>query len=382
MNNWADLFRKLILTRYSVFGFFVGALLSISVVISPLVIAPFLLMVTFCRLSIKKIQLYVLILYILMIVWIFACWSLLGVFGKHLIQDCFLITILTTCSLFTYKKSILNGLIFAITPILILDNFSNILQLTTGSDYWGNFISNRDDGSRLLGIFGHSFLSLSILFSFFLLFQAAGYRKIIVFLPIILMLIVGPFRGYVILPLVLLYYKFFNIEWKVLFASSFSIIFLIVLATYFSVKFDVVSSDSGNAFRIFAWEEALRIISFFPILDYQRIPTALPEDFAVTLSNLIEYQIYESFLLQDAVRYGALFVFVKLAFLYLIGSINYRICKNTSDSLLIAKNFIVVFLLIDYALFSYFSTPIVALVAAWILAFQPGMKPLDIHAKA
>lgn len=95
-----------------------------------------------------------------------------------------------------------------------------------------------------------------------------------------------------------------------------------------------------------------------------------------------EYQIYESTLLQDAVRYGALFVFAKLAFLYLIGSIHYGIFKNTANPLLTAKNFILVFLLIDYALFSYFSTPIVALVAAWILAFQPDMKPLDIDAKA
>lgn len=285
MNIWAGLSSKSIFTRYSVFGFFVGALLTISIVIPPLVIAPFLLMITFCRLSIKKLQLYAFILYVLMMVWIFACWSLLGVLGKHLIQDCFLITILTACTLFSYKKSILSGLIFAFSPILILDVFSNALQLITGSDYWGNSISIRDDGSRLLGIFGHSFLSLAILFSSFLLFQAAGCRRIIVFLPVILMLIVGSFRGYVILFLVPLYYKLFNIKWKVLFASSFGVIFSIVLATFFSVKFGIVPIDSGNAFRIFAWEEALRIISFFPILDYQRVPTALPEDFAVTLNN-------------------------------------------------------------------------------------------------
>lgn len=294
-------------------------------------------------------------------------WSIDGI-GKYLLQDLFLISVLAAFSTLKFRKFILYGLILALAPVAILDATSNFLQLTIGTDFFGNKPdAYRSDGVRLVGMFGHSFISLGLYLSAFMLFRATGFGRLISYAPFFLIVIVGSLRGY-IFPLILLAYHFlFRMRWTFVFFASLAISVAVVIATFYVVSSGLQSESSGNAFRIIAWQNALEQIAHQPLFGINVPPPPLPEDFAVTEENLKYYQIYESMLLQDAVRYGLPLVLMKIVFFYYVGKNYYQRCIFRTDSLVEIKNFVVAFLITDYLIFSYFNMPIVALVAGIIL---------------
>ena len=146
------------------------------------------------------------------------------------------------------------------------------------------------------------------------------------------------------------------------------------MGCFLSVSNDLLSGTSGNAFRLFAWQYAITVIQENPIIGIDKVPPPLPEDFSVNEENIIDYQIYESGFLQDAVRYGLPFVFVKLLFLYLIGGIHYEKNAFKGNNLSFAKNLIVALLITDYFIFSYFSMPLTLFIAGSILGTASSQK--------
>jgi hypothetical protein len=352
----------------SVWGATIGALLLLSAFSASAVIAPFLLAITICQVTLNNLRLYVFILWASITVWILAkSWSIGGI-GAYLLQDLFLISVVAAFSILTYRKIVLQGMILALVPIVFFDATSNILQLTIGVDFLGNTPDlYRSDGVRLVGLFEHSFVSLGLYFSFFLLVQAVGQRKPFVYAPIVMMILVGTFRSYIFPPILLVYAILFRMTWRIVFFTSLAIAVAVFVATFLSINWGFLSESSGNAFRVIAWLNAFVEISRHPVTGIEVAPPPFPEDFSATEDNFVKYQIYESMLLQDAVRYGLPLVFMKLLFFYHIGKIHYKKCAPKSEPLASAKNIIVAFLITDYVAFSYFGMPITALVAGSIL---------------
>ena len=364
MNN-----KRRVAKKASVFGGITGALISISIFNTSTIILPFLLAISSCRRKLRKRDLGIFFLWLFIVVWILLKSLAIGGIGTYLLQDLLWITVLATFTLLKIKRFIIFGTLIALVPIFLLDTSCNFQQLAFGNDLFGNIPDSvRGDGVRLTGMVGHSFVSLGLYLSIFLLFQAAGYKKLILNAPIYLMLFVGSFRAY-IFPLILPIYRFlFRKCWSTVFLFSLTIALVVAFATFFSVASGILSESSGNAFRIIAWKAAFEEIAIQPLFGITVPPPPFPENWSLTEHSLSYYQIYESRLLQDAVRYGLPLAFMKLTFFYYTGKSHYQKFDCDSTSLARAKNFIVAFMITDYVMFSYFSMPLVALVSGVILA--------------
>lgn len=361
--------------KWTIWGATLGIFSSLSLLYSHFILVPLLLALTSCKRNVKKRRIYALILYVIIASWIITKWWLVAGLGKHVLQDLFVISILVVFSLLNYGKFILKGLVFIISPIVLLDIISNMMQLMLGVDFFGNSPDAlRNDGMRLVGIFGHSFISLGLYLSYFLLLLAADYKRWLAYIPIFFMLTIGSLRAYIFIPVLLFANILFSKSWNFVFIKFLIIPIMVAWAVFLSISTDLLSGTSGNAFRLFAWQNAIIVIQENPIIGIDKAPPPLPNDFSVNEESLIEYQIYESGFLQDAVRYGLPFVFVKLLFLYFIGGIHYEKNVFEGNNLSFAKNLIVALLITDYFIFSYFSMPLTIFIAGSILGTASSQK--------
>lgn len=356
------------LSKGGVLGWAIGAFLSVSAYSTSAVVAPFMLAIAFSRLNVRGTDIVLISLWFLITFWILVKSFLFWNSSDHLLEELFLITVLTTFSVFKIRSFILYGVIAAFVPIVLLDAISNLLQLSTGTDFFGNTPDlYRSDGTRLVGIFGHSFISLGLYLSAFLLFRASNFTRVTSYIPVLFMLLVGSLRGY-IFPLLLILYNFlFRRNWSFVFFTSLIIATAVAAATFYSVSSGLNSATSGNAYRIFAWQNAIIEIGQHPLFGSETPPPTLPENFSVNEQNLIYFQIFESKLLQDAVRYGLPLALLKVCFFYCLGKMHYKKIILKINSFQEVKNFISSFIIIDYAIFAYFNMPVVALTAGIIL---------------
>jgi hypothetical protein len=349
-------------------GFVIGMLMTLATVVPSTIIVPILAIITLYRGT--RVKSRVLIFWLIMAVIIGSKAIMTGGLAINIIKDYFLITTLAFFSLLRVEKHIIYGVAVAYFPIALLDATSNLIQLYTGEGLFTNTtIVLREDGSRLTGIFGNSFFSLCIYLTIIFAMMASGLNKLYHLAFMIMMILVGSLRAY-ILPILMILYRFlFKFEWFIVFLFSISISILIGLLNYYSVKYGFYSDNSGNAYRVFAWTNAISLISDAPILGSNITAPLISAEIGINEDSIIEYHIYESPLLQDAVRYGLAFVALKLTFFYLIGKQFFARGATYADRpLAFTKNAVVALIVTDYIIFSFFGMVTLALAAGLVLA--------------
>lgn len=346
----------------------VGIFTSIAVIKPAITLATLLVLALNLDSHLRKMWIYTLGLVTILVVWVFIKCLSINEMGLQTIQDIYLVVVLGFFSIFSLKDCILKGFVAIFSSVVLLDLSSNLMQATLGIDLLGNIPDlDRSDGIRLVGMLGHSFISLGLYFSLFLLLSAAGFKWYIAYMPLLMMLIVGSLRAYIFIPLLIFCTVIFNLRWRAAFFIAIAISMVVAAATVLSVSEGLLSESSGNAFRVFAWKNAIDVIATNPYFGADMAPPFLPPDFVVTEQNIIDYQIYESSILQDAARYGLPFVLLKLTYIYWVGILNYQKGNQEISQLAKTKNFIVFFIVVDYLVFSYFSMPATAMVAAVVL---------------
>lgn len=314
---------------------------------------------------------------------IFGLWALLAFLiigkaimidgrGTYIFKDLFLITTLSIFMLVRVNKAVLAGVVVGFIPIALLDATSNLMQLFLGQGLFGTTVSGlRDDGARLTGIFGSSFFSLSIYLVTTLGMQAVGFRRTFSRAFLLMMLLVGSLRAYV-LPLLFITYRFvFRFAWPMVFIFSVLVSISVAVATFYSVHLGYFSDISGNSYRLFAWASAFSSISEAPILGADVPPPVIPPEVGINQDNIVYYQVFESTMLQDAVRYGVPFVVLKFIFFYQIGKTYFaRGALRSGSTLAVTKNVVVSLMVTDYVIFSFFGMPLMSLIAGLILATE------------
>jgi hypothetical protein len=353
-------------------GWVVGCLMAITTFSTSLILAPTAVSIAYARKRITSLRLLIILLWALMAAIIVSKSAWIEGLGRHTAQDLFLITALAIFAGVQSKRGLIAGVAAGFLPIAILDAASNLMQLFLGTDIFGNSADTlRTDGARLTGIFGNSFYSLSIYLIAILAINAAGWRRRYSNYFVVMMLAVGSLRAYVFPLLFVAYRLVFRMTWRVVFLFSIITPVAVGVAAFLSVSLGYMSPESGNAYRLFAWSTALENIIQNPILGINAPPPVMPEDVGINRWTIVQYQIYESTLLQDAVRYGIPFVIFKLVFFYQIGKLYFVRCATEASSLPFTKNMIASLLVVDYVIFSFFGMPVVSLIAALILSAQP-----------
>lgn len=356
------------LTYQDVWGFVAGLALVAATVSTTLIMVPMLLVIGFARHRQSSKNLRAFTLWIVMTVVVLVKTLYIDEMGPYVLRDAFFITILGLFAVIEVSPRFLVGLSIGFLPIALLDMTSNVLQFFTGSGLFGTEANTlRADGSRLTGLFDNSFYSLSLTFAAILGLNASTRFPKTQFILWCIMPAVGSFRG-VLLPLIFITRSLvLKFSWPITYCFAIFIALAVGLLNVAAVQFGFSSEESGNANRVYAWSHAFEVIAESPFFGLNVRPPELPPSISMNKENIVEYQIYESTLLQDCVRYGAIYVFAKLGFFYIIGQ---RIFERASASSHLdeLKKFIIFFAVVDYVIFSFFGMPSLALVGAAILA--------------
>lgn len=358
-----------VVRKNSLYGMLIGGGLSLAAFNTSFIVLPMVLWLARSRLRIRKAHSLLLLLGFTLLLWmVFKAFWIEG-FSARLKNEIFPIFTLCAFVSFYIDRSVFVGVLIGMLPVFVLDSASNIAQMFLGVDLYGGSVSQyRTDGARAQGLFGSSFFSLSISFSVFLLFYAAFGRSKVEYLFYFFMAIVGSLRAYVVI--VLLFFRRFvrgsSSTWSFFAAVLTSL--GIFYVTYLSISVGFFSDQSGNYFRLFAWVNAINEISMNPVFGSTASIPQMPEVLSINEDNLIYYRIYESKLLQDAVLYGIPFVIIKLVFFFEVGR---QVRKSRSDEIGDMKSFLSFFLLVDFAVFSFFGMPILTVVISAILFAAP-----------
>lgn len=162
------------------------------------------------------------------------------------------------------------GFMNGIFVIFLLNLLFNIYSFFTGSDPFGReiLIRTNENIPRFGGIFGHPYLS-SYLNLITLLFAIFKRNKFMIFLSSVLCLFTGSLRSWA---------QFFSliftyISLKLKLKKSLIITILITFSTLVIIStflYDTSAGNftSGNAFRVFAWQNAIQRISENPLIGY------------------------------------------------------------------------------------------------------------------
>jgi hypothetical protein len=361
---------------------FIGALISGAMVSTlfntNLALLAIMIIIMVSDLKINQDTKIIFNLSLTVIFWILIKSVILGIKLDIIFVELFSTIIITMSVMISQRKNILLIFLIILIPLVFLDMVSNYLQLSNGYGLFGTEASNlRTDGSRLTGIWGHSFKSISLYAVFYITASSLTSKydiyKYLLFIP---MMAVGSFRSFVFPALTAIQSMYNRLSFGKAYLISILLGILVITANILSVKLEFLSYVSGNGFRIFAWQNAITEIMQHPVFGS---PTAVPiidPEFTVSESNIIFYKIAESSALQDAVRYGLPLMFLKFFLLWKVANFHFKTIIYQNSALQKAKNYLAMLLVIDYLVFSFLSMPFFSIFCL-VLLTTPGKSSIE-----
>ncbi len=195
--------------------------------------------------------------------------------------------------------------------LFVIDVIFNVGTLITGADLLGRDLDRRDGVlaglGRLGGIFGHSFYSGAISLAALLTLVARHRLSWIVVLPAVNLIIAGSWR----FTLVLFIVAILAIRWRQ--RSRFAEIATVIVISLAIVTGVLMTSglfnsewvtNTSNAFRVFAWFNALEKIAQSPWIGVGYPNEKAIGEVGVSFDSLDEYLIAESWYLGSAITFG------------------------------------------------------------------------------
>lgn len=272
----------------------------------------------------------------------------------------------------TVDRSFIKGLLLAISPVLFLDIIVNISETLFDISLLSvSSTSERSDGARAKGVYGNSFYSLCLLLSFIFILIALRKRKL-GYLAQSLLLFSGTLRA-LIIGVLINSGRFYSKNLFLFIVLVASISGLIITGTVISTSANFLGETSGNYFRMIAWTNAITDISDSPIWGLREPLPRAETAFAINISNILYYKIYESRFLSDFAKYGVFFIILKCGFYMLIvREVFTRILKKQFDnykSVILAYYFIV-----DYLFFSLLGMPFLLMIYSLVFLSMKGRR--------
>ncbi len=216
------------------------------------------------------------------------------------------------------KKSFLIYFSYAVLTIFFIDYLFNLHVLFYGEDVLGRQINIRpgDFFHRLIGVYGHPFISIGIACS--ALLAALFLKKYwIVFLAITVLLMTGSLRGAVYMSSFLLAIVIVNI-----FSGKNTRFFLAILFGLAVIASVYVFSDlTSNNMRLLAWSHGLGEVMLSPVIGNSGyIPISKGVDDAIDFEQLVQSGNAEQQLLNLAIHYGIPVLIIFSLIIYSLGS--------------------------------------------------------------
>ena len=269
-------------------------------------------------------------------------------------------------SVLSLERTFIFGMANAIFLVFLVDSVFNIYILTTFSDLFGRFVDFRsgDQFPRVGGIYGHSFISISIAMSAFIA-SLVTKNRIITFLVVCLMLLNGSIRSPVLVLVavcacIVAYFAKKRI-------TVFSLAIMCGLIAIGGIFF--LGDFSSNAIRIAALTFGTTEIFESPLIGGSGyIPIEMVEGDGMTLDKLFNSGNAEQQLMNIGIHFG---IPLLLIFITIIGSLIPRSnSKSNSDSEDLSEHlfvkrvciFIIIVDLLITHLFSFFPFAVFSLI--------------------
>ena len=317
-----------------------------------------------------KIVSFILLLHVMLI-------SLLYKTGDSLhivLPTLFMIVTLSISSVLAVRERFVKGLSVSIGMLTAIDFAANFYYLLVGSDIFGRIVDIRaDDLVRLGGIFGHSFMSVSV--------SAIGVvaaivleSKIVALISIFNLIVNETLRSHIMLILIAAWFLLSKMPRRVLFYYLFGLGFSVCI-----IYFTLISESPSNMLRVSAWVNALIEINTNLLIGKHDF-TILDKDMGVSEEILSLAGVAENQYLGLGLHFGVLAPI--LFFIYLVCILNNSISINDSygrTPIGLAREAIAFLVLIDSFYGSFISTALVSLFASCLFSTskkQPSSKKL------
>jgi hypothetical protein len=346
-------------SHYSSSQFLAGKVASLILIFALfypfLIIAPILIVIFYTKNRINKKRLLIFVICaVILLLSVLKDFYLNASIDYSILISSFPIAVLAIIILKKINSEFMSGIKIGVNLIFALDFAFNIWSMIFGIDFFGRPVVIRDDGNRSGGLLSHSFYSVSISMVYIIanVYEKKNFLHILA--GLINIYFAGTFRGFIHIGFLFIFALFlYKLSWVKQFIIVLFCTVSIFLATLFSVQSGYLSESSGNAYRLFAWSNAVNLVVESPFLgvahkfESWRYGTVVSED------SIVETGTAESMFLGDAIRYGLIFVSIKIILILYFAKIferikNFRILNKN----LFIIQYIPMFLLIDYFLLS------------------------------
>jgi hypothetical protein len=200
----------------------------------------------------------------------------------------------------------LKSLAAPLLGLLLIDFIFNLYSIAFGVDPLGREISQRADDivPRVGGVFGHAFQSINV--SVIAILLAWHFRrKLWLALGILNIVINGSFRGVLALVVMLAVYVLLRRRLRVgVLVAALTMLAASVFGITIISAVQSELSNSGNVFRVFAWQNALDVIEKSPLIGFHDFQFGELE--GIDFNSISDFGIAESTYLDYAMRFGIL----------------------------------------------------------------------------
>ena len=339
------------------YGFFVGSLTLLSQTALE-IFAPLVILCIFFISRYHRIKPYSLLLITLSLV--MSLFHFFGISsGNHIARNMLVgILSLTFLSTITINRSFIRGFLTVFIIIGLINFFYNIASFFSG---FGLEYRSGDILPRFGGIYGHSFVSISLSTAGFFSCLLLGYRKLLIIF-IFALLFTGSLRG----PLTAVYLiSFWILTMKI---RNFWFVLFMFLAFVITTLYSITILDlSSNILRTLAFQSGIESIINYPYFGNNNFITDTSgEEQAITLNYLNSFGIFESTFLNLLAHYGLIIGIPISSFIFFYP---FYARKQTNKEDNYASIFIAFYLVYDFLflnLTSFFPTIIFLIIAvAW-----------------
>ena len=367
-------------------GIWLGLAIGLGVVASLfytyLFILPSLLIIFLVRSVYTKRRVFLLVVSMLLMEWLLVKSFLSHSVGYGTLIPLFPLAMLALLCTKVINKDMLRGVYLALAILFALDMIFNLSSFWFGADPLGRTPSLRDDGTRYGGLMGHSFFSIAISVCFCLFSMLLNRPMFVVLIGVTNLFFTGSMRSYIYFCSFILFSSLLaGKKWSIHVLAAIIFVSCVVLACILSVRLGLVNEISGNAFRLYAWVNALSQISENPLLGTWRHFYSWDDFSGISEISISETGTTESALLGDGLHWGLFYVVGKLLIIFSLGRLfNIYLSKKKFDSGDKALAFLPFLMLVDYSIGSLWGGILVAFVFALVIAYGITLHEKNIYA--